>query len=80
MLKSVHQLVLKMRINEQNLGLHVINVYIFFETLRKTYVYENSNQLSIRLFPQGSNVMPVEYNMFCLYYLEYNMLQTYPQE
>ena len=80
MQKIVHELVPKMRINEENLGLHVINVYILFETLRKMYLYENSNQLSIRLCPQGSNVTPVEYNTFCLYYLEYIMLQTYPQE
>ena len=35
--KMVHQLVLKMRRNEQNLGPHIISEYPFFETLRKIH-------------------------------------------
>ena len=34
--KSVQQLVLKICINEQNFGLHIINEYLIFVTLRIT--------------------------------------------
>ena len=57
--KIVQKLVLKMSRNGRNLGLHIINEYPIFETLRKMHGCENPTQLLIRLCLQGSNAMPV---------------------
>ena len=48
----------KMRRNEQNLGLHIINGLLFFLTLIKMHGYSNSTQLSRGIRLQGGNVIP----------------------
>ena len=47
MQKSVHQLVIKVRRNGKNLGLHIMNAYPIFETLRKTHGYANSKIMNL---------------------------------
>ena len=63
---NLQQHILKMSINEWNLGLHIINGYPIFETLRKMHGYEISNQFLSGLFPNGSNGTPATHLMILI--------------
>ena len=54
---NVQQFVLKLRINEQNLGIHIINPYPDFEMIKKCTGCADSTRLLSSIHPQGSNGM-----------------------